>query len=101
MEVEHWNAALGELNEANIRRYLERGGYVVARYDYAPGTSFSDHTHDYDKKDAVLAGSFGIRSEGREFLLGPGDMLSIKAGTVHNAEVVGDETVISLDASRY
>lgn len=101
MEVEHWDESLGEMNEHTLRRRLESGGYSVSRYAYRPGTHFPDHKHAFDKKDAVVRGRFMIRAEGREFMLGPGDMLEVPAGTIHSAEVVGDETVVSLDASSY
>lgn len=101
MEIERWEAAWGELNERNLRRRLEAAGYAVSRYDYPPGTRFPDHTHGYDKKDAVLRGRFLIRAQGREFLLGPGDAIAVPAGTLHSAEVIGNETVVSLDASQY
>ena len=38
---------------------------------------------------------------GKEFILGPGDMLLVPAGTIHTAEVIGNEPVISLDATKY
>jgi quercetin dioxygenase-like cupin family protein len=101
MEIERWDESWGEMNERNFRRRLEAEGYTVARYDYPPGTCFRDHTHAFDKKDAVLGGRFLIRAAGREFLLGPGDALPVPAGTIHSAEAVGDETVISLDASKF
>ncbi len=101
MEIEHWDKARGELNEQNMRKRLESEGYRVNRYDYTPGTYFPDHTHSFDKKDAVLRGRFLICALDREFLLGPGDSIPVPAGTIHSAEVIGDETVVSLDASRY
>ncbi|MEK6288643.1 MAG: hypothetical protein AABO57_23235 [Acidobacteriota bacterium] len=47
-----------------------------------------------------MSGRFRIEAEGHEFVLGPGDMLEIHAGVVHNAEVIGSVTVVSLDASK-
>jgi len=101
MEIEHWNEAWGPLSESNMRRRLESEGFSVARYVYPPGTCFDDHKHSVDKKDAVLKGRFLIRAMGQEFLLEPGDAFPVPAGTVHSAEVVGDEPVVSLDAARY
>lgn len=101
MKVEHWIEEWGELNEASLRLRLESEGYSVIRYDYPSGTYFSNHTHAFDKKDAVLSGRFLIRAEGHEFILGPGDALHVPANTVHSAEVLGSETVVSLDASKY
>jgi quercetin dioxygenase-like cupin family protein len=101
MQVEHWNEAWGEPTEDNMRRRIESEGYSVSRYDYPPGTYFPDHTHSFDKIDAVVSGHFRIRADGREFLMGAGDMLAVPAGTVHSAEVVGSDTAVSLDAARY
>src|SRR5215813_8425436 len=101
MQIEHWNEQWGELSEASLRKRLKSDGYSVTRYDYPPGTYFSSHTHSFDKKDAVLSGRFLIRAKGREFILGPGDVLYVPAGTLHSAEVIGNETVLSLDASKY
>ena len=90
MEIERWDDAWGELSESNMKRRLEAEGFAVLRYVYRPGTRFDDHKHGIDKKDAVLKGRLLIRSLGRDFLLGPGDALSVPAGTVHSAEVIGD-----------
>lgn len=102
MQVEKWDETKwGPLTEANMRRKLEAEGYSVIRYTYPPGTFFPDHTHSFDKKDTVLRGRFKIRMQGQEVMLEPGDMLAVPAHTVHSAEVVGNEPVVSLDASKY
>ena len=100
MEIQEWNESWGDATETNMRWRLESQGYSVIRYDYPPGTYFPNHTHNFGKKDAVVSGRFSIRVEGLEFVLGPGDMLEVPAGTVHSAEVMGSETVVSLDASK-
>ena len=100
IEIEPWDSRAGDLNEKNLRRRLENEGYSVARYDYPPGSVFPDHTHGIDKKDAVISGCLLIKAEGREFMLRAGDALQVPAGTVHSAEVIGDETVISLDGTK-
>jgi quercetin dioxygenase-like cupin family protein len=48
----------------------------------------------------VLKGRLKIGAAGQEFVLRAGDMIEIPAGTPHTAEVVGRETVVSLDATR-
>ncbi len=48
----------------------------------------------------MLNGRLKIAAEGQEFVLGPGDIIEIPAHIVHNAEVVSDEAVVSLDATR-
>lgn len=101
MNVERWDAGRdGPPTEALLRARLEGRGYAVHRYVYPPGTSFPDHAHAIDKIDAVLSGRFRMTVEGHEVVLGPGDCLAVPAGTVHSAAVVGDEAVVSLDATR-
>jgi len=100
MKIEHWDESRGELNETNMRRWLRSQGYDVARYTYSPGTYFPNHTHSIDKKDAVLSGRFRLIADGQEFILEAGDALEIPAGAVHSAEVIGNESVVSLDATR-
>jgi quercetin dioxygenase-like cupin family protein len=100
MDIQRWKPEWGDLNEATLRRRLEAEGYSVVRYEYPQETQFPDHTHSFDKKDAVLSGRFLIRAEGRDFVLGPGDALAVPAGTIHSARVIGTVIVVSLDATK-
>ena len=101
LHVEHWNTECdGKLTESALCGKLEARGYAVTRYVYPPGTYFPDHSHDVDKIDAVLSGRFLLRMEGRSVELAAGDALAVPKGTVHSAEVVGAEPVVSLDAVR-
>lgn len=83
-----------------MRRRLEGMGYVVNRYVYPPGTRFPPHRHAVDKIDGVVSGCFRMRMFGRTLDLRPGDMLQVPAGALHEAEVLGDQPVVSLDAVR-
>lgn len=101
MKVEHWRPDVdGPLSEQAMRRKLELRGYSVTRYTYSPGTTFPEHSHGIDKIDAVLAGRFRMSMKGQAVILEPGDCLAVPRGTPHAAEVVGDEPVVSLDATR-
>ncbi len=99
--LERWNVErVGPATEESLRRELEDRGYRVSRYEYPPGTTFPEHTHDVDKIDAVVSGRFRLEMGGEEVVLEAGDRLAVPRGTPHSAEVVGDETVVSLDAVR-
>lgn len=99
MQIEHWDAKReGPLSEEVLRRRLEARGYVVTRYVYPPGTYFPPHTHNVDKIDAVLSGRFRMTMEGHTVVLEAGDTLVVPRGAEHDAEVVGDKPVVSLDA---
>lgn len=102
MQIEKWDEQEdGALSEDAMRTRLEQLGFSVSRYVYPPGTYFPDHTHDTDKIDGVLSGSFRVRLLGESAVLRAGDSILIPSGAVHSAEVIGDESVISLDATRY
>ena len=100
MEVEHWNKNWGVLTEQNMKKKLENEGFSVVIYTYLPGTYFPEHSHSIDKKDTVISGQFRMTAMGQEFILGTGDMLLVPANTVHTAEVIGKNPVVSLDATK-
>ncbi len=101
MMLERWNEDVdGPVTEQALRRKMEARGYHVSRYVYPPGTYFPDHQHSIDKIDAVVSGGFRMIVEGQEVILKPGDSIAVPRGTVHSAEVVGDEPVVSLDATK-
>lgn len=102
MQVRRWNGVMdGPMTEAALRARLEALGYVVARYEYPAGTRFPDHAHDVDKIDAVVTGRFRVVIAGHTCELGPGDWVEVPRGRRHSAAVIGDETVVSLDAIRF
>ena len=99
MNVEHWDSRSdGELTELKLRHKLEARGYQVSRYVYPPGTRFPPHDHAVDKIDAVLSGKFRMAMKGQSVVLEAGDCLHVPRGELHSAEVVGEESVVSLDA---
>jgi mannose-6-phosphate isomerase-like protein (cupin superfamily) len=99
VKVEHWNADVeGALTQEALCRKLEQHGYTTTLYVYPPGTMFPDHVHGVDKIDAVVSGRFRMAMRGKAVVLEAGDCLAVPAGTVHSAEVVGNEPVVSVDA---
>jgi len=101
MTFEKWNDKKdGPLSEQSMRKKLEELGYSVCRYVYSPGTRFPDHSHVVDKIDGILSGRFRMIMGGMEVILEAGDCLHVPRGTVHSAEVVGNESVVSLDSTK-
>lgn len=99
MKVCHWNIQEdGPLTETALINKLERMGYRCTRYTYPPGTFFSDQQYNLDKIDAVLKGQMKIDSSGESILLNPGDYVHISRNTSYSVEVVGDVSVVSIDA---
>ncbi len=101
MNVQKLKSEAVPVSEAALRRRLEQLGYVVNRYAYPAGTHFPMHTHTVDKIDAVVSGQFKITMGGESVVLGPGEFVFVPKGIEHEAEVVGDAAVISLDGIRH
>ncbi len=98
--VERWDEQKDRpLNEGALRKRLETRGYRVSLSVYPPGTSFPEHTHRFDKIDAVISGRFKLTG-GKTIILEGGDCIIVPRGELHNAEVVGNEPAVSLDATR-
>ncbi len=97
--LERWSNSDGSLSEKRMMRALELEGYDVLVYTYRPGTVFPEHEHARPKCDAVLEGVLRITIGEKAWDLGPGDRLYLPAGTRHAAQVVGSETVVSLDGT--
>jgi quercetin dioxygenase-like cupin family protein len=97
--LQRWDARDGPVTERRMMLMLEYEGYEVALYTYREGTVFAEHQHAQAKCDAVLSGTLRISVGDRVFELGPGDRLYVPAGTLHSAEVVGSQTVVSLDGT--
>ena len=101
LAIRRWDAEQdGSPSETKLRALLEARGYSVARYTYSPGTRFPPHVHGEAKIDVVLEGTFRMGMHGQFVDLGPGDWLEVPADAEHSAEVIGEKTVVSLDAVR-
>jgi quercetin dioxygenase-like cupin family protein len=95
-----WCRSDGTFTEEALRARLAAEGWRVVTYVYRPGTVFPPHSHPIDKIDAVLAGTFRLTGPGGSVTLTAGDAVLVPRHTVHSAEVVGREPVVSLDCSR-
>ncbi len=100
MNVQKLNNGVEVPSEAALRRKLEQLGYAVNRYVYPAGTHFPLHTHAVDKIDAVVSGELRITMGGESVVLRAGEYVFVPKGIEHEAEVVGDQPVLSLDAVR-
>ena len=101
LRVEKWDSERdGPLSEKSMRNKLKSEGYSCTRYTFPPGTDFPDHTRSVSKKDSIISGQFRFAMLGKEVILQPGDMVVVPAGIVHNASVVGNESVIFFDATK-
>lgn len=76
-------------NSSDLEAQLRRQGYSLFSWEDRPGAYYSPHSHEHDEFIVVLSGSIKFTIAGRDYLLEPGDMLTLPAETVHSA--VNDE----------
>jgi quercetin dioxygenase-like cupin family protein len=98
--VTHWPADAGQVTINKLRARLEQEGLHPSRFDMVPGDSYPDHSHQDAEVRWVVSGRMRVCIGKEELLLVPGDRLDLAPNVVHSAEVVGDEVVVTLCASR-
>lgn len=99
MTIEYWTPDPGtEQDEESLRAQLSAQGYSITRYTYPLGCYFPDHTHSFAKIEVVLSGIFRMGMYGSYVDLKAGQAIHVPENAIHNAEVIGDEPVICLDA---
>jgi hypothetical protein len=104
--VDHWDKNVdGELSEINLGNKLRnKYGHRFYQYVLPSGWSIGNHTHEETKADAILAGAMKITiidqvsHEEKSFVLEKGDILYLKAGTLHRAQVLPGQDCIFYDS---
>ncbi|XP_052799349.1 uncharacterized protein LOC128230963 [Mya arenaria] len=101
IKVEKWNEQEdGQLCVENMEKKLRKQGFSCTMYEFSPGTTFPDHTHEISKKDSIVTGQFQFSMYGKTIVMQPGEMIEVPKNTVHNAKVVGNQTVTFFDATK-
>jgi quercetin dioxygenase-like cupin family protein len=62
-----------------------------------PGRGPVRHRHPYDKVVFVQQGRARWNVNGQDYEAGPGDVLVVKAGEIHNFASIGDVPLVQLD----
>ncbi len=98
--ITSWPADAGQVTINKIRARLEQEGLRPSRFEMAPGDVYGDHSHPEAEIRWVVSGRMRVHVDREELILEPGDRLDLAANVVHCANVVGDEVVVALCASR-
>jgi quercetin dioxygenase-like cupin family protein len=98
--VTRWPVDAGQVTINKIRARLEREGLSPSRFDMIPGDSYPDHSHSEAEIRWVASGKMRVVIGNEEIVLGPGDRLDLAPKVAHSADVVGDDVVVTVAASR-
>lgn len=95
-----WPAGAGQITINKIRARLEQEGLQPHRFEMVPGDRYNDHAHPEAEIRWVVSGHMRVLIDHEELILEPGDRLDLAANVVHSADVLGEEVVVTLCASR-
>lgn len=74
------------MDRAEFEASLHRDGYELVTRDMAPNAVNPDHTHPFDARIMVVAGSMALVMDGERRTYGPGEWCAVPAGTLHAEE---------------
>lgn len=97
MTLYNWDAMEKErVNSLFERRLINGEAMTVARLDLKKGCIVPMHSHHNEQISLIESGSMRFTIEGRDIVMGPGDVLHIPRNVPHSAEVLEDMTGIDL-----
>lgn len=99
IKVEKWNKK-EKLDVFKLVKELEKEGWNTYTFESYPGSYYDNHSHEDDELRILLEGSMRFGADGKTVDLEPGDRILVTKGTVHWAEVIGNEKTVLLSASK-
>ena len=70
---------------------------MLTYFELEPGARFEEHRHEAEQITLVLLGRLVFEVGGREYTLGPGDVIAVPGNVPHSARVL-DEPTRAVDA---
>lgn len=96
--VRNWNSLDRELVRTGVERVGFRGENVICVMNWlSPGMATNPHQHDFEQVALILQGTVNYHVGDEIVYATPGTMITVPAGVVHYAELVGDEVALNLD----
>ena len=88
-----------ELNPLIYGKVIEVPNAMVACIKAPAGNTLNMHVHDFDQVSHMIAGKIRWHIEGEPTrVVGPGDVMVMKAGVAHGGEVLEDAEYIDVFA---
>jgi quercetin dioxygenase-like cupin family protein len=78
------------MSRTEFEAELERGGYEIREGGVEPNEHREPHTHGFDVRFLVLAGSITLVFSNERRAYGPGDTGDVPAGTAHEEHTGAD-----------
>src|SRR3989344_3544910 len=83
-----------------LEKELQAEGFDPNLFTSNPGDVYPDHSHAYDEVRVMVKGRMKFIVGEEKYVLNPGDRIEFLKGTVHSAEVDGEQMAVMLVASK-
>lgn len=84
-------------NELGERRIMTGQNMMIVRNILQPGFPTFAHSHPHEQIVTIASGHCEMTVGDEIFPMGPGDMVNVPSGVVHDIKIVGDEPVVNYD----
>lgn len=85
-----------ELNPSLVRQVIHTSQMTIARLELRAGGAVPVHAHVNEQVSMVLTGRLKFTVDGREVLVGPGQVLELPPNVPHGVEVLEDAIVLDV-----
>jgi quercetin dioxygenase-like cupin family protein len=83
-----------------IQQMLTAEGLEFDLFSDKPGTKYGRHKHPFDDFIVIVSGRMKLTTDTNEWVMKPGDRLTLPAGTSHSAVMLGKEEVRYISANK-
>lgn len=99
--IAHWDERDdGPLTAENVKNKMTERGYRCLLHSYNPHTPIGKHAHIRDEINLILNGELQIKIKSKLYKLKIGDYIQIPGTLLHDAKVVGEQSLRMLVAIR-
>lgn len=99
MDVVRWNKPKKPTLEV-LQAMLRNEGLDFELYADRPGTKYGRHKHPFEDFIVIVSGKMKLITAANEWIMKPGDRITLPPNTFHSAEMVGNEEVQYLSAAK-
>src|SRR5215475_8273968 len=96
-KLHRWNEIPAEQITSHIsRRYITTDDVTIAHFTLTKGGVVPRHAHPNEQSSCVISGRLEFRFDDRKVVVGPNEVMQIRANEPHEVAVLEDTIVIDV-----
>ncbi len=99
VKITRWNRT-GKPTLGLLQKELREEGLDYSLFTCDLDETYPDHAHEHDEVRVMVKGRMRFTVGKEKYVLNPGDRIELRKGTVHSAEVDGEQMAVMLTASK-